>query len=134
MTSEIYEKAQILADAIAQSQELSNLRNSEKAMLENEEAQKIIAEFQNTQQRLAELQQNGQDMTEDDKKTVSAVEEKVEKSPLISAYLAAQDQFTEMLDTINALLAGAIQGDNNGCSSCGSDGCSTDECSCGGCS
>ncbi len=138
MTDDIFEKAQILAQAISQSPELSQLRSTEKLMLANEEAQKVIAEFQAAQQRLADLQQSGQEPSLEDKESVAAIETKVEKNPLISDYLGAQDHFTEMLDTVNAVLASAIAGENSeGCSSCGSGGCSTDSgetdsCGCGG--
>lgn len=133
MTNDIYEKAHVLADAIAQSSELAELRNTEKAMLANEEAQAIIAEFQDAQARMMEFQQNGQEPSEEDKKSVEEIETKVESNPLIAAYMSAQDGFTEMLDSVNAILANAIasDSDNEGCSSCGTDGgCS---CGCGGC-
>ena len=135
MTAEIFEKAEILAAAIAKSSELSNLRSSEQAMLANEEAQQIIAEFQEEQQRLSDLQTEGQELSEQDKQAVDAMEEKVENHPLIAAYLQAQDQFTQMLDSVNAILASAIAGESehedDGCS-CDSDGCGSGGCGCGG--
>ena len=139
MTDDIFDKAQILAQAISQSPELAQLKSTEKLMLANEEAQKVITEFQVAQQRLADLQQSGQEPTLEDKESVAAIETKVENNPLISAYLGAQDHFTEMLDTVNAVLASAIAGENSeGSSSCGSGGCSidsgcdTNSCGCGG--
>lgn len=139
MTDDIYEKAQILAQAISQSPELAQLKSTEKLMLANEEAQKVISEFQVAQQRLADFEQSGQEPTLEDKESVTAIETKVESNPLISAYLGAQDHFTEMLDTVNAILASAIAGENSGgCSGCGSGGCSSDSgsdtnsCGCGG--
>ncbi len=139
MTDEIFEKAQILAQAISQSSELAQLRSTEQLMLANSEAQKIIGEFQAAQQRLADLQQSGQEPTLEDKESVSMIETKVENNPLISDYLGAQDHFTEMLDTVNTILASAIAGESSeGCSSCGSGGCGTDSgcdsdsCGCGG--
>lgn len=123
---EIYDKAQILADAIAASAELRNLKESEREMLANSEAQEIISEFQNMQHRLTEQEQQGQEISEEEKEAVAKIEETVEKHPLISAYLQAQDKFTEMLDSVNAVLAGAIASGEpagDGCSSCGVDGC-----------
>lgn len=128
MNVDIYDKAQSLADAIAESSELKNLRETEKAMLVNDEAQQIISEFQDMQAKLSEAQQSGQDLSEEDKETVAKIEETVESHPLISAYLSAQDKFTEMLDSVNSILANAIaNGDSSddGCDSCGSEGCST---------
>ncbi|MDI6880638.1 MAG: YlbF family regulator [Desulfitobacteriaceae bacterium] len=129
MNVEIYDKAQILADAIAASEELAALRETEQAMLADDQAQQIIAEFQEVQNRIRGLQQQGQTLSEADQKAVSTMEESVESHPLIFAYLQAQDKFTEMLDSVNSVLANAIaygeEASGDGCSTCGSDGCST---------
>lgn len=136
MTADIFEKAEILAAAIAQSAELENLRNTEKAMLADDQAQQIIADFQEEQQRLSDLQSEGQELSEEAKIAIDEMEQKVENHPLISAYLQAQDRFTQMLDSVNSILASAIATGSNydsGCSSCGSS-CDTDGgCSCGSC-
>ena len=130
MSSEVFEKAQQLADAIARCSELADLRNTEKTMLVDSEAQSIIAEFQETQQNLAELQRDGKEITQSDHDKTAAIEEKVESNSLIAAYMSAQDRFTEMLDYVNSLLANAIAGEStDSCSSCGTDGCTT----CSGC-
>ncbi|MHB1653093.1 MAG: YlbF family regulator [Desulfitobacteriaceae bacterium] len=129
MNVDIYDKAQSLADAIGASSELHNLRETEQAMLADDEAQKIIVEFQDMQSRMSEAQQKGEELTEEAKSAVATIEETVESHPLISAYLAAQDQFTEMLDSVNAILASTISGESSsdeadGCDSCGTGGCS----------
>jgi len=124
MTSSVLEKAQILADEIARSQELSELRNTERLMLADEDAQRLIAEFQEAQQRLLELQQSGQSPSEDDHSQVASIEDRVESHPLIAPYLTAQDRFTEMLDSVNALLAQAIAGESADSCSSGCGGCS----------
>ncbi|CAA7601931.1 Control of competence regulator ComK, YlbF/YmcA [Acididesulfobacillus acetoxydans] len=127
--AEIYDRAQSLAEAIGASLELRDLRETERIMLANEEAQKIIAEFQSMQHRLQERQEQGQEISEEDKKAVALIEETVENNPFISPYLQAQDRFTEMLDSVNSILAGAIaSGDteaDDGCASCGTGGCSS---------
>lgn len=124
MTSSILEKAQSLADEIARSNELAELRSTEKVMMADEDAQRVIAEFQQAQQQLLEAQQLGQEPSEADQAKVEMIEDKVESHPLIAPYLVAQDRFTEMLDNVNAILAQAIAGE------------SIDDCSsgCGGCS
>lgn len=126
---EIYDKAQILADAIALSDELHNLKESERVMLANEEAQAIISKFQDMQHRLNERQEQGEEISAEDKNAVAAIEETVENHPLIFTYLQAQDKFTEMLDSVNAILASAIaageSSTSDGCASCGAEGCST---------
>lgn len=133
MTADIMEKAEALAAAIAQSTELDNLKITEKAMIANEQAQQLIAKFQEEQQRLYDLQAQGQELSEQDRNAIDDMEQKVENNSLISAYLQAQSNFTQMLDSVNAILASAIaSGDESGCSSCGS-GCNDAGCGCEGC-
>lgn len=130
MNSEIMEKAEFLADAIARSSELAELRSTEDALNADESAQQLIAELQQVQESFMAKQQNENGLSEMDKNAVEEMESKVEANPTIAAYMEAQDKFTAMLDQVNAILAGAIAGPSDGCS-CGDD-CSTG-CSSGGC-
>jgi len=137
MTNEITEKAGLLADAIARSTELAELRSSEDLMAADESAQQLIAELQKAQERFMKIQQDGSEPSEADKNVVDEIETKVEANAAIAAYMKAQDNFTEMLDTVNAILAGAIASPSDGCScgddSCNSGGCDTGGCASGGC-
>ena len=135
---EITEKAGLLADAIARSSELAELRRSEDAMAADESAQQLIAELQQAQERFME-QESKSEPSEADKNVVDEIEKKVEGNTVIVAYMTAQDKFTEMLDSVNAILAGAIAGSSgDGCSceddSCDSGGCDSGGCGSGGCS
>ncbi|AET68713.1 hypothetical protein Desor_3209 [Desulfosporosinus orientis DSM 765] len=132
MTNEIFEKAQLLADAIARSEELAELHSKEDAMAADPSAQVLIAELQKAQERFMEAQQNGEEPSEADKLAVDEIETKVEANPAIAAYMEAQDKFTEMLDGVNAILAGAIANASDSCS-CGDSGCDPSGCNPGGC-
>ncbi|SHH82263.1 YlbF family regulator [Desulfosporosinus lacus] len=132
MTNEIIENARLLADAIARSSELSELHTMEDAMAADPSAQQLIAELQKAQERFMEVQQSGEEPSEADKNAVDEIEAKVEANVSIAAYMQAQDKFTEMLDSVNAILAGAIAGTSDGCS-CGDDSCDSGGCNPGGC-
>jgi hypothetical protein len=97
----------------------------------------LIAELQKAQERFMKIQQDGSEPSEADKNVVDEIETKVEANAAIAAYMKAQDNFTEMLDTVNAILAGAIASPSDGCScgddSCNSGGCDTGGCASGGC-
>jgi len=139
ISNEITEKAGLLADAISRSSELTELHRTEDAMTADESAQQLIAELQQAQERFMEKQGSENELSEADKNAVDEIEKKVEDNPAIVAYMTAQDKFTEMLDSVNAILAGAIAGSSSGgCSceddSCDSDGCDTGGCGSGGCS
>lgn len=133
MTNKIIENARLLADAIAQSPELTELRSAEDAMAADVSAQQLIAELQKAQERFMESQQTGNEPSEIDKAAVEEIETKVEANLAIAAYMKAQDNFTGMLDGVNAILAGAIAGNSDDCS-CGDDGCAPNGCDTGGCS
>ena len=132
INNEITEKAGFLADAIARSSELLELRRTEDAMSADESAQELIAELQKAQERFMEKQQSDSEPSEIDKNAVDEIETKVEGNPVIVAYMTAQDNFTEMLDSVNAILAGAIAGTSDGCS-CEDDTCDSGGCEPGGC-
>ena len=135
MTNEIIENARLLADAIARSSELAELHSMENAMAADPSAQLLIAELQKAQERFMEVQQSGGEPSEADKNAVDEIEAKVEGNLAIAAYMKAQDKFTEMLDSVNAILASAISGSSDGCScaedSCDSGGCGSGGCGCG---
>ena len=131
MTNEITEKAGLLADAIARSTELAELRSSEDAMAADESAQQLIAELQKAQEQFMKNQQDDGEPSEADKNLVDEIETKVEANAAIAAYMSAQDKFTEMLDNVNHILAGAIAGSDS--CSCGDDGCDSGGCDTGGC-
>ncbi|HEY8909266.1 MAG TPA: YlbF family regulator [Desulfosporosinus sp.] len=127
MTNEILENARLLADAIARSPELAELHSKEDAMSADNSAQQLIAELQKAQERFMGMQQSDNEPSEADKNAVDEIESKVEANAAIAAYMDAQDKFTQMLDSVNSILAGAIAGSSDGCS------CEDDSCSSGGC-
>ncbi|KUO74423.1 MAG: hypothetical protein APF81_16820 [Desulfosporosinus sp. BRH_c37] len=132
VNSEISEKAGLLADAIARSSELADLRRTEDAMAADQSAQQLIAELQKAQERFMEKEQSNSEPSEADKNAVDEIETKVEGNPAIVAYMTAQDNFTQMLDSVNKILAGAIAGATGGCS-CQDDTCDPGGCEPGGC-
>ena len=135
INSEITEKAGLLADAIARSSELAELRRTEDLMAADESAQQLIGELQKAQEKYMGNQDG--EPSDAEKKLVDEIETKVEGNPAIVAYMTAQDQFTEMLDSVNSLLAGAIAGATDGCScednTCEPGGCEPGGCGSGGC-
>lgn len=137
MTNEILENARLLADAIARSPELAELHSMEDAMAADSSAQQLIAELQKAQEQYMGIQQGANEPSEADRKAVDEIESKVEANAAIAAYMNAQDKFTEMLDSVNSILAGAIASSSNGCScaddSCDSGGCNNGGCGSGGC-
>ena len=133
----LQKKLELLADAIGRSSELAELRKTEDAMSADESAQQLIAELQKAQERFMAKQESDSEPSETEKNLVEEIETKVEGNPAIVAYMTAQDKFTEMLDSVNAILAGAIAGSEGGCScqdnTCEPGGCEPGGCGSGGC-
>ncbi|MGI6119481.1 MAG: YlbF family regulator [Desulfosporosinus sp.] len=129
--SETIEKAELLADAIARSPERAELLRREEALTADQSAQQLIAELQIAHAQFIEKQQSGIKLTEADGLVVDEIERKVKSSPVIADYLIAQNTFTEMLQSVNAILAGAIAGSSGGCS-CEEENCNPDRCATGG--
>ena len=108
LSQDINEKAVILAEAIAQSEELDDLRGKEFAMVIDDVAQQLLEELAQAQDRLIAKQEKGEEPTKEDKKSVEAIEDKMGRNKSIAAYFKAQDKFKKMLEDVNAIIAGAI--------------------------
>lgn len=124
MSAEIMEKANELAEAIANCDELAAMRDAELAMHRDPEAVKIIGEFQQKQQVVFNAQMGGGELSDQDRKEVEEIETKMSDNPAIRAYMDASDKFESLLKSVNLVIARAISGDESSCgcgSSCGSD-------------
>lgn len=75
MTS-IMEKAHTLANAIQESEELINMRNTEAAMAGDAEAQKILQEYQEARQKIEYKQASGAELTEAEQSGMEEIEKK----------------------------------------------------------
>lgn len=128
--NDIIAKAEILADAIAQSSELAEFHRAEEAMSADESAQRLIAELQIAHKSFMESRQNGGLA---DKNAIVEIETKMNRNPTIVAYMKAQNTFKEMMQSVNNILASAIAHSSGGCS-CENDSCEPNRCSeCSGC-
>ena len=130
MSAEIMEKANELAELIANSAELEIMRIREADMNKDLEAVKIIGKFQKVQEDIYNKQMSGQELSDEDKKNVSEMEVTMNGNPAIKAYIEASQNFENILRNVNLIITKALSG-NQSCD------CSSDECgpSCGsGCS
>lgn len=122
------DKAQELADLLANCEELNAMRDAEVAMYSDAAAQAIINEFQQAQQEFHEVYSRGEELTDAQKEQAGKIEEKMDSNPAISKYIAAQEKFETVIQGVNTIIGRAISGEEEeeGCSSCGgscSSGC-----------
>lgn len=112
----VLDKARELAAEILESSELVEMRNTEQAMLNDEEAQKLIEEFKNKQKAYQLVKSQGKELTESQQQEVDDLESRMLDNPLILDYFRAQQNFENMLEEINNIIAGAISGGECQCS------------------
>lgn len=112
----VLDKARELAAEILDSSELVEMKNAEQAMLNDEEALKLIEEFKNKQKAYQLVKSQGKELTESQQQEVDDLESRMLDNPLILDYFRAQQNFENMLEEINNIIAGAISGGECQCS------------------
>lgn len=128
--SDVIEKANELAEAIVNSSELKLMREAEMTMNNDDDAVNILDEFREQQQKVYQLQMTGQQLSDQDRLEVAAIEGKMGGNAKIKAYMEASEKFERMLQSVNQIITRALSGDE-GCD-CGCDGGSCGS-GCGGC-
>lgn len=130
----ILEKARELAELISESPELSAVRAAEEEMANNDGAHALIEQFQKKQAELQQAYMNGQEMTEAQRQEMEALNKQLHDNPFIAKYFAAQDNFQQILNSVNFIITKAISGEEPDACGCGggsSDGCGSGCSSCG---
>lgn len=120
----ILEKAQELGKILSESKELITMREAEKMMLENDEARNSIAKFDEKQRAYQVIQAQGMQLTEGQTKELEDLELKMMNSPYVYNFFKAQQEFQNILESINNIIGEAI-GIKQGC------GCDDEDCNCG---
>jgi|SRR5450830_755004 len=119
----IIEKAQELGKELFESKELSTMREAEKMMMENDEARNSIAQFDEKQSAYQVIQAQGMQLTEGQTKELEDLEMKMLNNPYVYNFFKAQQEFQNILESINNIIGSAI-GINQGC------GCNDESCNC----
>jgi len=117
MSAEVIKKASELAQAIASSEELTNLRAAEAKLQMDAEAMELLQEVQRLQQ-MAQMTGTPEAMQQLEEAFNKFAENEVAKE-----YLEANQRFSQMLETVNALLQEAIEGPQHGHGCSGCSGC-----------
>ena len=129
---EIFAKAKDLADALANCAELAALKEAEMKMMMDSEARSIVEEYQMIQQEAMAKGLSFEDLSEEEKQRVEALEAAMNENVNISTFLGANQTFEQILRSVNMIITAGITGQQgggcSGCSSSGADG----SCSCSG--
>ncbi|MBE7056971.1 MAG: YlbF family regulator [Ruminococcaceae bacterium] len=124
------EAATRLGEAIAESKQFTEWRDSEKAVLADEKSQTLMKEFRDLQTEMVKIS-GKEDVTQADleaaRDALLAKQNELTDYEVTQKYFEARQNFEVMMKTVNEIIQFNIDGQLNG-SSCGGD-CS----SCGGC-
>ena len=122
----VLEKAAELAAAIEESDELKQVKEMQKVIQEDKEAEEILNSFFQMQQQMYELQGKGIEPDDELNAQYNAIQDKMEQNMNVAKYYQSQAALGQLLQHINGLITKAITGE---------EGCSEESCaSCAGCS
>lgn len=122
----VLEKAAELAAAIEESDELKQVKEMQKVIQEDKEAEEILNSFFQMQQQMYELQSKGIEPDDEINAQYNAIQDKMEQNMNVAKYYQSQAALGQLLQQINGLITKAITGE---------EGCSEESCaSCAGCS
>lgn len=122
----IIEKAKELGKVLSESKELNTMREAEKMMMENQEARDSIGQFDEKQRASQVIQAQGLQLTEGQVKELEELEFKMLNNPYVYNFFKAQQEFQNILESINNIIGEAIGIKQQGC------GCDDESCGCDG--
>lgn len=128
----IFDKARALSDAIAESEELKKVKETEIKILIDMEARQVIEEFQQIQADAINSGISYDELSQDKKERLEYLESQMNENEIIRDYMAASNELNGILESVNMIISSALQGGgDNACSSCSS--CADGSCSSGAC-
>ena len=120
-------QAELLGEAILQSEEYISMRLAEQAVLDNNDAQKLIQDYSETkdafQKELSKKPLNNDAITKAGD-AVKALEEKIAGNALINLMRDKGDAYSDMMQQVNNVIGRIVNGEPEGgcsgsCASCG---------------
>jgi len=121
----ILEKAAELAAALEGSDEVKQVRETEKIVQADKQAVELMNKFQAKQMEVYNIQMAGKDPSEEISQELNQLRDRIQKNNKLMDYIQAQEKLGKILEQVNVLISKALQGD-----SCGDNCCS----GCAGCS
>lgn len=103
---EILELARKLGTALANDNRFRGLREAEKKVAADAEANKLLEDFQAQSQKIRELERRMQPVEVEDKRRLRDLHEKVAGHPLIKELTKARVEYAELMRQVNQALFG----------------------------
>lgn len=121
-------KAEELADAISESEELTALRDAAERLDGDEIANAALSKFQEKQEMVQRAATSGLQLPDEQMQELKQMQDKIREIPAVQDFAMAQSNFNDLMGRVNNIIAAAVMGpdeDNSG------GGCSEPGCSCG---
>ena len=122
--SVVITKAQELADAISESDELTSLKEAADRLDSDEAANEALSRFQEKQQVIQRAASSGLQLPDEQMEELKEMQEQIRTIPVVQDFAAAQAGFNTLMGQVNDIIAAAVTGEEPGESSCNSPGCS----------
>lgn len=119
-TEEIIKVAFELGNAIAQSEEMINLRNQQTELMDKKEAYDLIMRYQDAKTKLDHKLMDGLLVTQQEEAHLDILEQQVSNHPDIQILLAAQEKLENLMQAVYFAINQAVTGTcSSGCDTCG---------------
>jgi cell fate (sporulation/competence/biofilm development) regulator YlbF (YheA/YmcA/DUF963 family) len=126
--SAVLDRAQELADAISDSDELEELRVAAQKLDDDEIATAAIKRFQEKQEVVRRAASSGLELPEDQISELKEIQGQISDIPAVQDFAAAQDGFNTLMSKVNDIIAASVTGtipgeDDDGSCAPGPGGC-----------
>lgn len=122
-TEEIIKMAFELGNAIAQSEEIENLKKMQDKLSENQDAYGLIMRYQDAQSKIENKVQEGLAVTPAEENLIDIMEQQINTNPLIQELIQIQEKFDNLMQGVYFAMNQSISGEDGGCSSGCCDSC-----------
>ncbi len=106
----VLSKAQELASAISESEELAQLRVAAEKVDNDEAATAALKQFQEKQETIQMATRTGLELPPEQMAEMQTLQGKIREIPSIQGFAEAQNQFNALIDQVNDVIAGAVMG------------------------
>ena len=106
----VYDMAIELGKQLSNTEEYQRVLETQKAVAMDKEARAGVNEFQQLQQSYQRMQMMGHQLTQENITTLEEAEKKASANSLVQAYLSAQADFYEVVNTVNTKIQEGLKG------------------------
>jgi cell fate (sporulation/competence/biofilm development) regulator YlbF (YheA/YmcA/DUF963 family) len=106
----VLDKAQELAEAISDSDELATLRTAAEQVDTDEAATGALKKFQEKQETIQMAARSGLELPPEQMAEMQTLQGQIREIPSIQNFAEAQGQFNALIDQVNDIIAGAVMG------------------------